>query len=562
MAEHELKLKATIDTSQVQSQLNSLGKSAGSGVEVNTQKIDQAFSKLAQSLNRLTAEMEKAARNANMTGRSLSNAAKSGAGLGVNTFLKGAGRAGIAYGIGAIGSSMANYYDASGQKETAKTINQVSSGATNVLGGAAAGAAVGSVVPVIGTAVGAAVGAVVGGIKTAFEVLADRARDAAEALEAISNFKSAMGGIVESNTQRNQLKIATSGPSEARDKLFDQASKAAKDAEAEANRLAGIAKHNEEILATRKDISEAEKKALQGVVDAYKKAVNSLNHNQKIVDTINNAKKSEADKAKQEADRKAKEQRELENWKSTQSAQTSRAQADLATSYLIDTFGTASDETLKENAENSKKIVDEGNKKLAELLQQRAEAIEKGDKDTVASLDRSIDSLENAIKNNEQIAKSAEDEIKKREAKTKQSESFARGFGRKEEMETFEASLKGSSMASLKQQLHDLNIDKMIQREQIKQSNEAGDFETRDKLVGDLSETEAKMKMLKDSIDKIKSADLWAGAGQMSEMAKVGMYMSKADQGMNDPKLQAQKEGNELLKQIKENTANQNYGLE
>lgn len=32
MAEHELKLKATIDTSQVQQQLGQLGSSAGSGV--------------------------------------------------------------------------------------------------------------------------------------------------------------------------------------------------------------------------------------------------------------------------------------------------------------------------------------------------------------------------------------------------------------------------------------------------------------------------------------------------------------------------------------------------
>lgn len=32
MAEHELKLKATIDTSQVQQQLGQLGSGAGSGV--------------------------------------------------------------------------------------------------------------------------------------------------------------------------------------------------------------------------------------------------------------------------------------------------------------------------------------------------------------------------------------------------------------------------------------------------------------------------------------------------------------------------------------------------
>lgn len=102
----------------------------------------------------------------------------------------------------------------------------------------------------------------------------------------------------------------------------------------------------------------------------------------------------------------------------------------------------------------------------------------------------------------------------------------------------------------------------MEQRSAIERANVAGDFETRDRLTDEFGETEQKMRMLKSRIDELKFADLWTGAGQMSEMAKVGMYVSQSDQGMNDPKLLAQKEGNELLKQIKDNTANQNNGLE
>ena len=272
MAEHELKLKATIDTSQAQQQLNAIGKSAGGSVEVNTTKIEQAFSKLAQQLNKLTSEMEKASRNVQRAG----NAARTGGDAGISPFLKGGGKAAIAYGLTTIGGAAAGYFEATGNKETAKNINKVSGAAGNILGGAAAGAAMGSIIPGLGTGAGAIIGGAVGTVKTALDMLAENAKNAAEALVAIANFKTAMTNIVQTNQQRNELKIAQAGPSEQRETLLTSATSKLKAAEDEANRLADIAKKNEEVLKSRTDITENEKKALQGVIDAYKKQLLNL----------------------------------------------------------------------------------------------------------------------------------------------------------------------------------------------------------------------------------------------------------------------------------------------
>lgn len=373
MAEHELKLKATIDTSQAQQQLNAIGKSAGGSVEVNTTKIEQAFSKLAQQLNKLTSEMEKASRNVQRAG----NAARTGGNAGISPFLKGGGKAAIAYGLTTIGGAAAGYFEAAGNKETAKTINQVSGAAGNILGGAAAGAAMGSIIPGLGTGAGAIIGGAVGTVKTALDMLAENAKNAAEALVAIANFKTAMSNIANLNQQRNELKIAQAGQSEQRETLLSSATSKLKAAEDEANRLAEIAKKNEEVLKSRTDITENEKKALQGVIDAYKKAVDELNHNKKIVETINAAKKQEADKAKQEADKRAAEQKKLDEWKRTQGAANKRAQTELANEQFVESFGQMGDEDLKTNIENAKKSVEESKNKLADLLEKRRIAIER-----------------------------------------------------------------------------------------------------------------------------------------------------------------------------------------
>lgn len=102
----------------------------------------------------------------------------------------------------------------------------------------------------------------------------------------------------------------------------------------------------------------------------------------------------------------------------------------------------------------------------------------------------------------------------------------------------------------------------MQQNDAMRKANDSGDFDKRDRIAADYDQTMRKMDMVEKQIESLKQTNIWEGAGQLSEMARVGMYMGKSDQGTNDPKLQAQKEGNELLRQIRENTANQIGGLE
>lgn len=77
--------------------------------------------------------------------------------------------------------------------------------------------------------------------------------------------------------------------------------------------------------------------------------------------------------------------------------------------------------------------------------------------------------------------------------------------------------------------------------------------------MDELANTEAKMKAVQAKIDEMgKMNDALLGAGKVSEMAKVGMYVSGADQGLSDPKVRLQEEGNRLLKEISNNTKESN----
>ena len=201
---------------------------------------------------------------------------------------------------------------------------------------------------------------------------------------------------------------------------------------------------------------------------------------------------------------------------------------------------------------------------MAELLEKRKEAIEKGDEELAKSILEQIQAVETSSSISEKKTNAIKSILDKRNAIEGDKSKFEQNFNRKEGMEEFSKSIQKTSIGSLKQMLHDLNIQKMYQRDQVLQANESGDFKTRDKINSNLQDTEDKMKMVQAQIDKLQanSGNIWEGAGQMSEMAKVGMYVSNSDQGLNDPKLQAQREGNELLRQIKDNTANQVGGLE
>ena len=89
-------------------------------------------------------------------------------------------KAGIGFAVGNTLQGAASYAEATGNVGLAKGI----SAGSNILMGGASGAAIGSMIaPGVGTAVGAVVGAVSSGLKSAFDILAESARDAAAALE-------------------------------------------------------------------------------------------------------------------------------------------------------------------------------------------------------------------------------------------------------------------------------------------------------------------------------------------------------------------------------------------
>ena len=109
-------------------------------------------------------------------------------------------------------NKLSEYYEATGDTRTAKTLENAGNITKNVTGGAAAGAMIGSVItPGLGTAVGAGVGAAVGAVGSAFEYLADKAREAAESLEKIADWRNKMNDVVSSNQYRNEMKVAKGG---------------------------------------------------------------------------------------------------------------------------------------------------------------------------------------------------------------------------------------------------------------------------------------------------------------------------------------------------------------
>ena len=568
MAEHELKLKATIDTSQVQQQLGQLGSGAGSGVQINTQKLDQAFSKLAQSLNKFQQTVDQMSSKLSKSSGKISVMAGGSVGNIVPTMLKGASIHFVGQSVQNLASSGARFAEAQGHKDTAKALNTTSQSVANIAGGTLSGAAVGALVgtsvPVLGTVVGAGIGTAVGAVTSVLEYFADKAKEAADTLEKIANFKKGMENIVYNVDQRNAMKIATGGPSEAREQLYGTASANLKEAEDETNRLRDIAKRNAEVLKSKTELNDKEREALQKIVDQYKEAAKKLQNNQQIVDAINNAKKQEEEKARQEAEKKAAEEKRKADWKHSQSISNKKAQDVLAGEQEINEYESKSTDELTALQEELSKEIEDSAANMAELLEKRKEAIEKGDEELAKSILEQIQAVETSSSISEKKTNAIKSILDKRNAIEGDKSKFEQNFNRKEGMEEFSKSIQKTSIGSLKQLLHDLNIQKMEQRDKVLQSNKSGDFKTRDEINSNLQDTEAKMKMVQAQIDKLQanSGNIWEGAGQMSEMAKVGMYVSNSDQGLNDPKLQAQREGNELLRQIKDNTANQVGGLE
>lgn len=156
------------------------------------------------------------AKNANAAGGGFGGSSAKGIGLGaIATFSSFAAQRGI--------NKLASYYEATGDTKTAKTLKTAGNVAKNVLGGAATGAMVGSAVPVMGTAVGTAVGAGIGVVGSAFEYLADKAKEAGEALDKISAWYDKLGGISKGVQLRKDMAVVEAGPSAARDEVEKRA---------------------------------------------------------------------------------------------------------------------------------------------------------------------------------------------------------------------------------------------------------------------------------------------------------------------------------------------------
>ena len=562
MAEHELKLKATIDTSQVQQQLNSLGRSAGNGININTQQIDQAFNKLAQSLNKLNATFEKAAmnmaKNANNTGGGsiFGGSSAKGISLGaIATFSSFAAQRGI--------NKLSEYYEATGDTRTAKTLKTAGSITTNVIGGAAAGAAVGSVVPVVGTATGAAIGAGIGAAGSALEYLADKAREAADSLKNIMEWNRQLINIFVDNRHRNEMKLAKSGSKEDKDKLYSINQYRLKTSEEESDRLAKRARDNAYAMLALlgKDVDwDKINKSFKYIVDQYQENQKFIQRSTAILEIINREREKEAKIKEQEA---AKQQ-QLKTWQVSETGKSVAAMSELEADKEMSTYEFKSDTELEQIVKNAQRIDDELTEKLLAKFKERQEAINKGDQNLVRDLDAQIVELQKDAQMSDKKGELASKILGNRKDISDKQADFEYKYNNSNDLETFEKAISNNTggIGNLKSLLHDLNQVKSQQNDAVRKANDAGDFAKRDRIASDYDQTTRKIDMLEMQIENLKQSNIWEGAGQMSEMAKVGMYVSRTDQGLNDPKLQAQREGNELLRQIKDNTANQVGGLE
>ena len=562
MAEHELKLKATIDTSQVQQQLNSLGRSAGNGININTQQIDQAFNKLAQSLNKLNATFEKAAmnmaKNANNTGGGsiFGGSSAKGISLGaIATFSSFAAQRGI--------NKLSEYYEANGDTKTARSLKTAGSITTNVVGGAAAGAAVGSVVPVLGTATGAAIGAGIGGAGSALEYLAEKAREAADSLKSIMEWNRQLVNVFIDNRHRNEMKLANSGSKEDKDKLYNINQFRLKTSEEESDRLAKRARDNAYAMIPLigKDVDWTRvNKSFKYIVDEYQKHQKIIQRSTAILEIINREREKEAKIKEQEA---AKQQ-QLKTWQVSETGKSVAAMSELEADKEMSTYEFKSDTELEQIVKNAQRIDDELTEKLLAKFKERQEAINKGDQNLVRDLDAQIVELQKDAQMSEKKGELASKILGNRKDISDKQADFEYKYNNSNDLETFEKAISNNTggIGNLKSLLHDLNQVKSQQNDAVRKANDAGDFAKRDRIASDYDQTTRKIDMLEMQIENLKQSNIWEGAGQMSEMAKVGMYVSRTDQGLNDPKLQAQREGNELLRQIKDNTANQVGGLE
>ena len=359
------------------------------------------------------------------------------------------------------------------------------------------------------------------------------------------------------------MKLANSGSKEDKDKLYNINQFRLKTSEEESDRLAKRARDNAYAMIPLigKDVDWTRvNKSFKYIVDEYQKHQKIIQRSTAILEIINREREKEAKIKEQEA---AKQQ-QLKTWQVSETGKSVAAMSELEADKEMSTYEFKSDTELEQIVKNAQRIDDELTEKLLAKFKERQEAINKGDQNLVRDLDAQIVELQKDAQMSDKKGELASKILGNRKDISDKQADFEYKYNNRNDLETFEKAISNNTggIGNLKSLLHDLNQVKSQQNDAVRKANDAGDFAKRDRIASDYDQTTRKIDMLERQIENLKQSNIWEGAGQMSEMAKVGMYVSRTDQGLNDPKLQAQREGNELLRQIKDNTANQVGGLE
>lgn len=290
------------------------------------------------------------------------------------------------------------------------------------------------------------------------------------------------------------------------------------------------------------------------MIDKLNAARKRLDHFEKVKAVAD--KLNEADKAKEE---------QTKNWQRNQIKQINRENAAMETGDRLEKIADQSDEELNTLLEETIKAEEEAKTKLKELQARRLEAVKKGDKALADSFLEQIFDLEDAARNNDRLSDAARRELDKRGTAAqhiaeKQS-AFEQTRARQNDRELFNSAIsKNAPVKDLRQLMDDLKHVRNIQLGKADTANAAGDFTARDQAMKNAEDAAGKIAALEN---RLNQRDMESGFyNKLSQMAQVGMYLSKSDQGLNDPKLMAARESNELLRQIKDNTAQQAGGLE
>ena len=166
---HNLKIKATLDTSEIRGKLNGIRESNAVGSGINSSlDLNNAINRLIQALDKLPSNISREQKQSGVTSNFNARAFASFA---------------MGYGISRVGNSFADLLEAKGYSQ-AKTVQ---SALTNIGTGAVAGAAFGPA--------GAALGASIGGLTAALDYWTSKLKESSQGIEEFNRKMSAAEGI-------------------------------------------------------------------------------------------------------------------------------------------------------------------------------------------------------------------------------------------------------------------------------------------------------------------------------------------------------------------------------